>query len=152
MINRIPVKIKAVRHFKDGLILPTYKYQGDAGFDLRYWGESEAIISPGRVTQLATGLAFEVPHGYEMQIRARSGLAVQGVSVVNAPGTVDAGFRGEVILLMIGAVYMHPVVVQPGDRVAQGVLAAVTQGDFEFVDELGPSDRGQQGYGSSGLK
>lgn len=133
---------------------PSYQTSGAAGFDLVAALETPLDIAPGRYALIPTGLAMELPTGYEGQVRPRSGLAAKfGVTVLNAPGTVDCDYRGEVKVCLInhGA---EPFRVQPGERIAQMVVAPVVQATFEWVesvDSLSATERGAGGYGSTGV-
>lgn len=127
--------------------VPSYQQPGDAGADL--YSLVDATVVPGVVALLPTGIALELPEGYEGQIRSRSGLAFQGISVANSPGTIDSGFRGEVKVLLQN-VGKLPYGVRRGDRIAQLVVSPVEQARFEEVAELGASARGTAGFGSSG--
>jgi len=128
--------------------VPQYQTEGAAGFDLHSSGTY--LIAPGERVLVGTGLAFEIPKGYEMQIRSRSGLALKkGVVVVNAPGTIDSDYRGEVGVILInhgGAGF----IVETGDRIAQGVISKVEQATFKVVQELSDTTRGEGGFGSTG--
>ena len=111
-----------------------------------------AMIESGSVAAVGTGLYLEIPEGYEGQVRPRSGLALKhGVTILNAPGTIDSDYRGElrVILINHGRETFH---IEPGDRVAQIVFAPVTQMEIEEADELGGSERASRGFGSTGIK
>lgn len=126
--------------------LPKYETSGAAGFDLA--ATAEYLMLPGRKEVIETGLSFEIPKGYELQIRGRSGLTSKtGLRV--ALGTIDSDYRGvvKVIIENIGE-YTHRI--QVGDRIAQGIIAPIVQADFEEVDELGDTDRGVNGFGSTG--
>jgi len=132
-----------------GLSPPTRATIGAAGWDLV--SAEDAVIAPGEVRAVATGIALAIPVGFEGQVRPRSGLALKhGVTVLNAPGTIDADYRGEVKVILInhGA---EPFRVSRGDRVAQLVVAAVPQMRFEHVEVLSDTDRGQGGFGSTGI-
>ena len=129
--------------------LPTQAHPGDAGMDLVSIEAAE--IAPGGRRLVHTGLAVEIPVGFEGQVRPRSGLALKnGVTVLNAPGTIDAGYRGEigVVLANFGEV---PFKVEPGMRIAQLVIAAVAEVAIEVSDTLSSSERGVGGYGSTGV-
>lgn len=130
-------------------IEPQYAHPGDSGFDLTAATEGEIIIIPGDWATIPAGLAFELPHGYEMQIRPRSGL-MSRYGVMGGFGTVDQGYRGEVhvVLYNYGRV---PFVVKPGMKIAQGVIQKVERVGFRFVDDLLCSARGEKGFGSTGL-
>jgi len=129
---------------------PAYQTIGSAGMDLAAAVTEPLEISPGARALVATGFMFAIPAGYEAQIRPRSGLALKhGVTVLNAPGTVDSDYRGEVSVVLInhGAA---PFTVNRGDRIAQMVIAAVARGDLAEVTTLSPTARGAGGYGSTG--
>ena len=132
--------------------LPSYATQGAAGADLRAALEAPVTLPPGGRAAIPTGLAFAIPPGFEMQLRPRSGLARDhGVTVLNAPGTIDRDYRGavEVVLVNLGA---EPFAVEPGARVAQAVLAPVARARFEEVPALAPTPRGAGGFGSTGAR
>jgi dUTP pyrophosphatase len=134
----------------EGLDLPSYATEGSAGCDLRAAIEAELTITAGGRTLVPTGIAVAIPPGYEGQVRMRSGLAHdKGLALLNAPGTVDSDYRGEirVIVANLGA---EPVTIRRGDRIAQLVFAPVVQARFERVDELPPSSRNTGGFGSTG--
>ena len=134
----------------EGLELPRYSTDGSAGCDLRAAIEAELTITAGGRTLIPTGVAVAIPAGYEGQIRMRSGLAHDhGLALLNAPGTVDSDYRGEirVIVANLGA---EPATIRRGDRIAQLVFAPVVQGRFERVDELPKSARDAGGFGSTG--
>jgi dUTP pyrophosphatase len=129
--------------------LPSYAHPGDAGMDIR--SIEELTIPPGGRALVRTGLVMQLPPDAEAQVRPRSGLALKhGVTVLNAPGTIDAGYRGEVgvILANFGDV---PFVVEKGMKVAQIVVARVERAEMEEVQETNDTDRGAGGFGSTGL-
>lgn len=130
--------------------LPTYAHKHDSGADLRAAIDEKVVIYPGERKKIPTGVRAAVPAGYEMQIRSRSGLALSGVVVANSPGTVDAGYRGEigVILANISDV---PIAINRGDKIAQAVICPVVRARFEVVDALDETARGENGFGSSGV-
>ena len=146
------VRIRRLPH-GEGLDLPRYETAGAAGCDLRAAlaeGE-EFVLRPGERTLAPTGLAIALPEGWEAQIRPRSGLAAKfGVTCVNAPGTIDADYRGEVkvILANYGA---EDFIIRRGDRIAQMVVAPVFQASFEEVEALDDTARGAGGFGSTGV-
>lgn len=147
-MERVKVKIKRLDHFKGDL--PRYESEWASGFDVRaQLGESVELV-PGQRALLPTGLCFEIPLGYEIQVRPRSGWAVRhGITMVNTPGTIDADYRGEVKVILIN-LGQEPVVIQDQDRMAQFVVAPVVHANFEEVKELGETDRGEGGFGSTG--
>ena len=133
--------------------LPDIKYMTEhaAGIDLYAAVTDDVLLAEGEYKLIPTGLAIAVPIGYEAQVRPRSGLALKkGISVVNAPGTVDADYRGEVgvILINMGA---EDFVVKRGERIAQMVIAPYLKAEIEFVTELPDTDRGSGGFGSTGV-
>lgn len=133
-----------------GARVPEYQTAGSAGADLRARLDAPLTLQPGTRALVSTGIRLCLPEGYEAQIRSRSGLAAgHGVSCLNAPGTIDSDYRGEikVILHNHGA---EAFVVMDGDRIAQMVIAPVVRASFMPVDELPESDRGQGGFGSTG--
>jgi dUTP pyrophosphatase len=132
----------------EGLDLPVYATQGAAGMDVV--SAEDVTIAPGGRHAVATGLAMAIPHGFEVQVRPRSGLALKhGISVPNAPGTIDSDYRGElkVILINLGEA---PFEIRRGDRVAQLVLAPVTRATWLETDALDETARGEGGFGSTG--
>jgi len=145
----VAVRVRRLAHAA-GLPLPGYSTSGAAGADLSC-AEPETIeIAPGARRAVATGLVLEIPEGWEGQVRPRSGLALHhGLTVVNAPGTIDADYRGEVKVLLVN-LGSEPVVIRRGDRIAQLVIAPVTRADFTDAAELAGSERGPGGFGSTG--
>ena len=130
-------------------VLPAYAHPGDAGMDIRSVEDIE--IAPGARALVHTGLVMALPAGWEAQVRPRSGLALKhGVTVLNTPGTIDAGYRGEVgvILANLGDA---PFAVKKGDRIAQLVVAPVTTAAIEETDVVDDTDRGGGGFGSTGV-
>lgn len=152
--NSVRLKIKLINNSNNPD--PQYQKEGDSGFDLMAnLNENQTItIEPLKRALIPTGLSFQIPQGFEMQVRPRSGLAIKnGITVLNTPGTVDAGYRGEVkvILFNVGEV---PFVVKNGDRIAQGVILPIqTQKTIKFIrtNVLDESDRGLGGFGSTGV-
>jgi dUTP pyrophosphatase len=145
----VPVKIKKLH--PDAQI-PQYATDGSSGFDLR--ALEDVTIEPGQTKLIKTGLAFEVPEGYEIQVRPRSGMSLKTpIRVANAPGTVDADFRGEVCVIASFHPFEYFVsyTIKKGDRIAQGVICPVVQAEFEVVDGLEDTSRGRGGFGSSGV-
>ena len=135
-----------------GLPLPGYATDGAAGMDLLAAIAEPLTIPPGGRALIPTGLRLALPHGYELQVRPRSGLALKhGITLPNTPGTIDEDYRGElgVILLNAGA---ETFVVERGMRIAQAVLAPVTRGAWQEVVELPETARGEGGFGSTGTK
>lgn len=134
----------------EGLSLPRYETEGAAGCDLRAANREPVELSPGQRAVIPTGIAIALPEGYEAQVRPRSGLAVrQGITVLNAPGTIDSDYRGEIKVPLINLGESR-VTISRGDRIAQLVIAPVVQVAWEEVDALGTTDRGTGGFGSTG--
>ena len=139
----------AVVRLDPGLPLPSYAHPGDAGADLHT--TVDVTLAPGERALVPTGLSIALPDGYVALVHPRSGLAARfGVSIVNAPGTVDAGYRGEIKVLLVNLDPREPVRLGRGDRVAQLVVQRVEQARFVEVDRLPGSVRGDGGYGSTG--
>ena len=148
--------------------LPKYAHKGDAGFDLRAnieeiensnylfnaikFSDTTIIVNPGGRALIPTGLYMAIPEGYELQIRPRSGLALNhGITVLNTPGTIDAVYRGNIGVVLINH-GTEPFIVEHGDRIAQGVLNKVEEANLVEVDSLDETDRADSGYGKSGVK
>jgi len=130
--------------------LPSYQTPGSAGLDLCAALPEMVLIEPGERRLIPTGLIFEIPAGYEGQVRPRSGLALKhGISIVNSPGTIDSDFRGEVGIVLINH-GQEPYVVEPLSRIAQIVIARVEQVTIEEAESLTETSRGTGGYGSTG--
>jgi dUTP pyrophosphatase len=142
------VDVLVVRLDRD-LPLPSYAHPGDAGLDLVT--RVAAVVAPGERVLLPTGMAIALPEGYAAFVHPRSGLAVKfGVSLVNAPGTIDAGYRGEIAVSVVNLDPRDPVTFDRGDRIAQLVVQRVEHAVLHEVESLPGSDRGEGGFGSSG--
>ena len=134
--------------FADGYE-PTYATSGSAGADLRACVEQPVTIAPGERSAISTGVRLEIPDGYEGQVRPRSGLAARhGITLLNAPGTIDSDYRGEVRVVVVN-LSDESYLIHPGDRIAQLVIAPVVQATFTAAD-LTESERGEGGFGSTG--
>ncbi|GAM97492.1 deoxyuridine 5'-triphosphate nucleotidohydrolase [alpha proteobacterium U9-1i] len=147
----VKIEVATLPHF-EGLALPAYETALSAGMDVRAAvPESEPLtLKPGERCLAPTGLSIALPAGYEAQIRPRSGLALKhGVTCLNTPGTIDADYRGEVKIILIN-LGQEPFTIQRGERIAQIVIAPVTQGVWEKVAVLPDSARGAGGFGSTG--
>ncbi len=144
--HRVPV---AVRRLHADAVLPRYSTEGDAGADLT--SVAEVTLPPGARALVPTGLALALPPGTVGLVHPRSGLAARhGVSIVNAPGTVDSGYRGEVLVNLVNLDPTEPFTVRVGDRIAQLVVQEYLHGDFTEADSLPDSARGDTGHGSTG--
>ncbi len=138
-----------LRRLDPGVPVPAYARPGDAGADLHT--TLDVRLEPGARALVPTGVALALPEGYVGLVHPRSGLASRfGLSIVNAPGTIDAGYRGEVSVLLVNLDPVTPVVLRRGDRIAQLVVQRVAQAQFVVVDALPESVRGADGYGSTG--
>ncbi|HNW34793.1 MAG TPA: dUTP diphosphatase [Candidatus Ozemobacteraceae bacterium] len=129
--------------------LPAQATNGAAGYDV--CAREALSLAPGAFGRIGTGLKLEIPHGYEAQVRPRSGLAAKhGVTVLNAPGTIDSDYRGEVCVILINH-GSRPFCIEPGMRIAQLVFAPVTQVGFERTEDVAVTQRGAGGFGSTGI-
>jgi len=147
MTHKVNVEVKRLPH-GEGLPLPAYATEGSAGMDVV--AAEDVTIAPGTRHAVATGLCFAIPLGYEIQVRPRSGLAFKhGITVPNTPGTIDSDYRGELKVLLINH-GPEDFVIARGDRVAQLIVAPLTQGVWQEVDELDATERGAGGFGSTG--
>lgn len=137
-----------VRRLREDSVLPSQAYPGDAGLDL---AACESVtLEPGERATVPTGIAVEIPPGYAGFVQPRSGLAARhGIGVVNSPGLIDSGYRGEIRVVLLNTDARHPFTVEPGMRIAQLVVAPVAAVRIVEVDELAASKRGGQGFGSS---
>jgi dUTP pyrophosphatase len=134
---------------RDGARLPQRAHDGDAGLDL--FATSEQTIDPGERSSVPTGIAIEVPPGHAGLVLPRSGLAARhGIALVNAPGLIDSGYRGEVHVLLLNTDRAEPFTISPGDRIAQLLVVPFAEVEPVAVDDLALSVRGEGGFGSSG--
>jgi len=144
------VRIKRLPAARD-LPLPSHGSPGSAGFDLRAAFDQEVVIRPGERLLVPTGLVLEIPPGWEGQVRPRSGLALRhGIGIVNAPGTIDSDYRGEVAVILIN-LGEAPFSLNRGDRIAQLVFSRVETVEWEEAETLEESGRGGGGFGSTGM-
>ncbi|WP_066387932.1 dUTP diphosphatase [Helicobacter himalayensis] len=140
------IKIKKLHK---NAIIPQYQTAQSAGFDLHALESS--VLKAGNHALVATGLAFEIEDGYEVQVRPRSGLALKnGISVLNTPGTIDSDYRGEIKIILMNF-SNEDFIINAGDRIAQAVVSKVYQAEFEIVEFLSDTRRGSGGFGSSGV-
>lgn len=129
--------------------MPRYAHPGDAGADLL--ARVPVVLAPGERTLVPTGVAIAIPDGYVGLVHPRSGLAAsRGLSIVNAPGTIDSGYRGEIQVCLINLDPEHTITLQRGDRIAQLIIQQVETAEFVEVEELSDTARGADGYGSTG--
>ena len=143
------VTVKFQRHAED-VVLPEYATSGAAGMDIAAHIDTAVTLAPFARAAIATGFSMQLPHGYEAQIRPRSGLALKhGVTVANAPGTIDSDYRGEVAVILIN-LSQQDFTITPGMRIAQMVIAPVVTAEWNEVEDLDATDRGAGGFGSTG--
>ncbi len=146
-MNKIEVKCVA----SEGAVIPCYKTEGAAGADVCAFINEPVTIAPGSFAMIPTGLFFEIPMGYEIQVRPRSGLAAKnGITVLNTPGTIDSDYRGELKIILIN-LGKEAFVVNNGERIAQIIVSPVTLADFTITDSLSDTTRGEKGFGSTGV-
>lgn len=144
------VSIKVINKGKQEL--PKYATPQSAGMDLRANIDEPIVLKPMERKLISTGLCIALPQGYEAQIRPRSGLALKhGITVLNSPGTIDSDFRGEIGVVLVN-LSTEPFTINPGERIAQMVIARHEQGELVEVEELDETERGEGGYGHSGVK
>jgi dUTP pyrophosphatase len=149
-MDRVAVKFKRLNNNPD-LPLPSYQSDGSSGLDLCAAVDEDLIVQPGDIRLIPTGLSISLPKGYEAQVRARSGLALKyGIGLVNSPGTIDADYRGEIGVIMINW-GKESFTIKRGDRIAQMVISKVYRAELEEVDEIDSTQRGEGGFGHSGI-
>jgi len=147
MTERVVVGIQV----QEGAHAPMYASEGACGADVRANVAEPLTIAPGAVSVIGTGISFDIPPGYEIQVRSRSGLAAKcGVVTLNSPGTIDWDYRGELKVILINH-GKEPFIVEPGMRIAQIIVAPMLQADFVSVDALSETKRGSGGFGHTGL-
>lgn len=145
------LKVQRLQHF-DGLELPAYETKGSAGLDLRaaLLEDQQIILKPSKRALVPTGLIFEIPEGFEAQIRPRSGLALKhGITCLNTPGTIDSDYRGEIQVLLIN-LGEDDFIITRGMRIAQTIIAPVCQVEIIESDDITQTTRGTKGFGSTG--
>jgi dUTP pyrophosphatase len=148
-MDTIILQVKRLSNNRD-LPLPSYQSDGASGLDLRAAVDKSLTLKPGDIKLIPTGLSISLPEGYEAQIRPRSGLALKhGLAFVNAPGTVDADYRGEIGVIAIN-MGKNPMTIKRGERIAQMVIQKVSRAIVKEVEELDATERGEGGFGHSG--
>ncbi len=149
-MERLKVKIYRIDSSTDDVSLPGYATEGSAGMDVRAAVPTDVVIEPGTSKVIPAGFIIELPHGYEAQIRPRSGLAAKhSIGILNAPGTIDSDYRGEVKIILMNF-SDHPFTVRRGERIAQMVVAPVTRVEWNVVDAVNDTGRGAGGFGHTG--
>jgi dUTP pyrophosphatase len=151
-MDAVVIAVKRLRPSADPLPLPRHMTAGAAGMDLFADVSDPVELVPGGRRLIPTGLAVEIPAGFEAQVRPRSGLALRhGVTLLNSPGTIDSDYRGEIMVLMIN-LGSEPYVVRRGERIAQLIVAPVTRAELREADSLSHSRRGAGGFGHTGVE
>ena len=149
-MNEINIKVKRLSDEFNDIPLPVYATRGSAGLDIAAAVKEEIIIPKGKIGFVPTNFSVEIPEGYEIQVRPRSGLAVKhGITVLNSPGTIDSDYRGEVKIILIN-LGEEDYKISRGERIAQLVVSKVYQAKFLEADNLNDSHRGEGGFGHSG--
>jgi len=144
------IKLKVMRVRKSAIPLPSYQTAHAAGVDLMADLDGRIEMAPGERRAVPTGIAIEIPDGYEGQVRPRSGRAIkEGLAMINSPGTIDADYRGEVQVLLVN-LGQAPIIIEPGDRIAQLVISPVVGAEIVEVDSLSDTPRGSGGFGHTG--
>ena len=139
-----------LKKIDENAVIPKYAHEGDAGMDL--YSTKQYLLKPGEIVLVSTGLKFEVPEGYELQIRPKSGLALKyGITMPNSPGTIDAGYRGELGVIIINH-GKEDFKINPGDKIAQAILNKIEKAEIKIVEELSETSRGDGGFGSTGFR
>ena len=146
------MQVKIPCTVQKGASLPSYKTSGAAGADVCAFITEDIVLEPGKRVLVPTGLNFEIPEGYEIQVRPRSGLAFKnGVTVLNSPGTIDSDYRGELKVLLVN-LGDEPFIIEKNSRIAQIIVSPVTTADFEAALVISETSRGEGGFGSTGTK
>ena len=152
MTEEITVKFKRLSEEFNSIPVPSYSTEGSAGMDIRAAMIEPITLKPMDVGMIPTNLSVEIPQGFEIQVRPRSGLAAKhGIGILNSPGTIDSDYRGEVKIILINF-SKEEFLIQPGDRIAQLILSKVYKARLEETEELNESRRGKGGFGHTGKK
>jgi dUTP pyrophosphatase len=148
--KRMSVVTVGIKLLSDESIAPIFAHENDACADIR--SNEDVLIEKGKINLVSTGIAMEIPVGYEAQIRPRSGLAFKhGIAIVNSPGTIDSGYRGEVKIIIVN-LGNDDFLVKKGDRIAQMAIRSVPKVKFSIYSDLARSERGEGGFGSTGIE
>lgn len=152
MTEKVKLKFKRLNNKFNSISLPDYATSGSAGMDIRAALDEDLILKPGQIELVPTNLSVEIPAGYEIQVRPRSGLAIKhGIGVLNSPGTIDSDYRGEIKIILIN-LSKEEFKISSGDRIAQLVLSRVYLAQVEETRDLNNSKRGEGGFGHTGRK
>ncbi len=150
MIEEITIKFKRLSEEFNNIPIPSYSTSGSAGMDIRAAMKEPITLKPMEVEMITTNLSVEIPQGFEIQVRPRSGLAAKhGIGILNSPGTIDSDYRGEVKIILINF-SKEEFIIQPGERIAQLILSKVYKARFEETEKLNNSKRGEGGFGHTG--
>ena len=150
MKQKIEIKFKRLRKGLNHISLPSYATEGSAGLDIYAALEKPMKISSGSIEMVPTNISVEIPEGYEIQVRPRSGLAAKhGIGILNSPGTIDSDYRGEITIIIINF-GKEGFIIQPAERIAQLVLSKVYKAEFVEAKELNNTNRGEGGFGHTG--
>lgn len=150
MPDDIIIKFKRLSEEFNKIPIPSYATEGSAGMDIRAAIAESVVLEPMKIKMISTNLSMEIPYGYEIQVRPRSGLAAKhGISILNSPGTIDSDYRGEVKIILINF-GSEKFAIEPGDRIAQLVVSKIYKVKLAEVKELNQSDRGEGGFGHTG--
>jgi len=151
MSEKILLKFKKISEEFSDIPLPAYSTEGSAGMDVRAAITENLILQPGTIHLIPTNLQVEIPEGFEIQIRPRSGLAANnGIGILNSPGTIDSDYRGEIKIIMIN-LGSEPFTIKRGDRIAQMVLSKFFKANVQLVENLSESQRNEGGFGHTGV-
>lgn len=143
------IKVKIINN--SGFDLPAYETFSSAGMDVRAAVKEPVVLNPMQRLLVPTGLRVQLPHGYEMQLRPRSGLALKkGITLLNTPGTVDADYRGEIGVILIN-LSQEPFTINPGERICQMVVSSYTHVEWQAVNKIDETERGEGGFGHTGV-
>ena len=150
METKVFIKFKRLSGKFNHIPLPAYSTEGSSGMDIRATLLKPVVLKPGEMELISTNLSVEIPLGFELQVRPRSGLAAKhGIGILNSPGTIDSDYRGEIKIIIIN-LGKDDFIIQPGDRIAQLVVSKIYKANLEEVNELNLSNRGDGGFGHTG--
>lgn len=152
MVEKVSVKIKRLNNEFNDIPVPSYSTEGSSGMDIRAAVAQDMFINPGEVQLVPTNFSVEIPEGYEIQVRPRSGLAIKnGIGLLNSPGTIDSDYRGEIKIIMMNF-GKEKFKISRGDRIAQLILSKYYKAEIIETDDLQNSKRGEGGFGHTGQK
>lgn len=151
MLKKVTVKFKRISDDFNDIPLPEYSTEGSSGMDIRAAVKEDIVLYPMQIELIPTNLQVEIPEGFEIQVRPRSGLAIKnGIGVLNSPGTIDSDYRGEIKIILINF-SKQPFIIKRGDRIAQLVLSKYYKAEISLVDELKDTQRNSGGFGHTGV-